>query len=107
MDPAVNPVFIAFVALSPLLIALVKQSGLSTSWNAVIAMAGYLLVGIAGAAYYGIPLTVDALVPFIATVVVIGTAAYNLLWRNLGADSAGGSLDHRIEAVTSLIRPTP
>lgn len=104
MDPTTNPLFLAFVAIAPLIIALVKQSGLSTSWNAVIALIGYVVIGVGGAVVSGTPLTVDGIVPFIAIAVVLGTAAYNLLWKNLGAGTAGGSIDHRIEATTSLIR---
>ena len=103
MDPTTNAAFLAFAALTPVIIALLKQSGLSTTYNALIAFAIYIVVGVAGALSQGEALSVENAVPFITASVVVGTAAYNLFWSRIGADEKGdGSLDDRITNATSL-----
>lgn len=96
MDPTQNAAFILFATLAPLLIALAKQSGLDTKWNALIALGCYVVVGIAGAIVAGEALTVENAVSFIATATVVGTAAYNLFWRHWG--------DDQITAATSIVK---
>lgn len=105
MDPAANPAFIIFSALMPLLIALVKQSGWSSSANALIALGAYIVVGALAAVMSGEPVTAENAVSLIATATVVGSAAYQLVWRNLGAGPNGsGSLDDRLTEATSIVR---
>jgi hypothetical protein len=103
VDPLTNPAFIVFTFLSPLLIAVIKQSGLSSSWNAVIAFACYIVIGVAGAILEGQALTIENIVPFIATATVVGTAAYNLIWANLST-MGGTPVEERIEVATSVVK---
>lgn len=101
MDPLTNPAFIIFAAVSPLLIALVKQSGLSSQANALIALACYVVVGILGAILSGDPLTLENAVALIATATVVGSAAYGLIWSNIGGDV---SVDDRLTEATSFVK---
>ena len=105
MDPATNPAFVIFAAVSPLLIAFVKQAGLSRQINALIALGCYIVVGVLGVVLSGEVLSVENAVQLIATATVVGSAAYGLVWSNLGASESGeGSIDDRITSATSVIR---
>jgi len=101
MDPLTNPAYIIFAAISPLLIAFVKQAGLSKQANALIALACYIVIGLLGAVLSGDPLTLENAVALIATATVVGSAAYGLIWNNLGGEV---SLDDRLTAATSIIK---
>lgn len=104
MDPTQNAALVIFAAVSPLLIAFVKQSGWSRSTNALIAFACYVIVGILGALLSGVPLTAENAVTLVTTVTVVGSAAYNLIWSNLGADENGeGSIDEKLTDATSVV----
>lgn len=87
MDPLSNPALIIFSALSPLLIAFIKQSGFPQSVNAIIALVCYVIVGIAGAVLSGEELTVENAVALIAVATTIGTVAYQLIWSNVGEEA--------------------
>ena len=105
MVPEVNPAFIIFAAISPLLIAFVKQSGLSRQINALIALGCYIVVGILGALLSGTPLILENAVALIATATVVGSAAYNLVWSNIGTTTEDDlSLDDRLTMATSFIK---
>jgi hypothetical protein len=105
MDPTVNPAFVIFAAVAPLLIAFVKQSGLSRQINALIALGCYVVVGILGALLSGEPITLENAVALIATATVVGSAAYNLVWSNLGTTTEDDlSLDDRLTMATSFIK---
>lgn len=114
MDPLTNPAFVLFAAVAPLLIAFVKQSGLSRQVNALIALGCYVVVGILGAVLSGTALTLENAVALIAVATVVGSAAYNLVWNVIGTTSepapggatvvVGQSLDAKLTAATSLIR---
>jgi O-antigen/teichoic acid export membrane protein len=105
MDPTQNTAFVIFAALSPLLIALVKQSGWSRQANAMVAFACYIVIGIAGAIVSGEPLTIENAVNLVTVATVVGTAAYNLIWDNIGAQTdTDPSLDERLTAATSIVR---
>lgn len=105
MDPTVNPAFVIFAAVAPLLIAFIKQSGFTRQLNALIALGCYIVVGTLGALLSGEPLTVENAVALIATATVVGSAAYNLVWSNLGTVEDGDpSLDDRITMATSFIK---
>ena len=88
MDPLTNPGYLLFAAVAPLLIALVKQQGFSTQVNALIALACYVVVGAIGAVTSGTPLTLANAVELISVATVVGTAAYNLVWSNIGVTEA-------------------
>jgi len=111
-----NPGFILFAAIAPLLIALIKQQAFSTQVNALIALACYVVVGILGAVTSGQALTLENAVGLIAVATVVGSAAYNLVWDNLGkvtTPTTTGlidttpSLDKRITNATSIFKPSP
>ena len=104
-DPLTNPAYVIFVAISPLLFALFKQSGFPRQTNALIALIGYVVVGFVGALLSGEPMTLENAVDFIAVATVVGSAAYALIWNNLGAvNDQALSLDQRLTAATSIIR---
>lgn len=105
MDPLTNPAFLVFSALSPLLIAFLKQSGWSRSVNALIALVCYIIVGAAAAVLSGEELTLENAVTLIAVATTVGTVAYNLIWSNIGASTPDGpSFETRLEETTSLIK---
>lgn len=105
MDPITNPAFVIFSAVSPLLIAFVKQAGLSRQVNAVIALVCYIIVGIVAVPLSGEELTLENAVALIAVATVVGSAAYGLVWNNLGAStSSDESLDDRLTEATSVIK---
>jgi hypothetical protein len=88
MDPLTNPAFLLFAFFSPLLISLLKQAGLSPQVNALIAQVAYIVIGVAAVVVSGTPIT---------------SAAYNLVWSNLGVATAGqASLEERLVVATSL-----
>lgn len=100
-----NPAFILFAAVSPLLIAFIKQSGFSSQINAIIALLCYIIVGAAGVIVSGEALTLENAVQLIAVATVVGTAAYNLIWSNIGVTSEGApSLDEKLTEVTSFAK---
>jgi len=101
MDPFNNTAFIVFAAISPLLIAFIKQSGWSTQVNALIAFACYVIVGVAGMLLSGEELTIENAVQLIAVATVVGSAAYGLIWSNIGGET---SVDERLTDVTSLVK---
>jgi hypothetical protein len=105
LDPTQNAAFIIFAAISPLLIAFVKQQGFTSQVNALIALACYFIVGIGGALLAGVPLALENVTQLIAIATIIGTAAYNVVWSNLMVTAEGVlSLDQRLTAATSFIK---
>ena len=104
MDPLTNPAFLVFAAIAPILIALIKQSGLPKQANALIAFGAYIVVGIAGAIVSGVELTAENALMFITIATTVGTVAYNLVWQNLGP--ADDPLEPRINAATSIVKPS-
>lgn len=106
MDPTVNPAFVIFASISPLLIAFVKQSGFSQQVNALIALVCYIVVGIVGVLLSGEPLALENAVNLIAVATVVGSAAYQLVWSNIGSgqDGESPSLDDRLTAATSIVK---
>jgi len=101
MDPLSNPAFIIFASISPLLIAFIKQSGWSAQINALVAFACYVVVGIAGVLVSGEDLTIENAVQLIAVATVVGSAAYGLIWSNIGGET---SLDERLTESTSFVK---
>lgn len=105
MDALSNPAFLIFSSISPLLIAFVKQQGFSRQINALIALACYILVGVAAMIVSGEPLLIENAIPLITVATVVGSAAYSLVWNNLGASDEGDpSLDTQLTNATSLIK---
>lgn len=104
-NPEQNAAFLLAVFLSPLLVSIIKQSGLTTAMNALIAQVVYVVVGVLGAVWSGIPITVENSVPLIVTATLVGSAAYNLIWSKIGGDEHGnGSIDDRLTQATSILR---
>lgn len=105
MDPLTNPAFVLFAAVSPLLISFIKQSGWSPQVNSLVALACYIVVGIAGALVSGEELTAENAVALIAVATAVGTVAYQLVWSNLGVGSTEGpSIEERLTAATSFVK---
>lgn len=89
----------------PLLVAVVKQYGFSAQVNSVIALLVYVIAGMLHVVITVSPQgwTVDNLIASVATAVVVGTAAYNLFWTNLGVSRPGvPSLEDRLTLATSF-----
>jgi predicted exporter len=105
MDPLTNPIFIIFTALSPLLISFIKQSGWTRQVNALVALACYIVVGIVAMFFSGEELTLENAVNLIAVATVVGSAAYGLIWSNIGANEDGdASLESRLTEATSVVK---
>lgn len=105
MDQLQDPAFLIFAFFSPLLIAVLKQAGFSRQVNALIAQAAYVVVGIGAVLLSGETISLDTLGQAAITATVVGSAAYNLLWSNLGANEEGeGSIDQRITEATSVVK---
>jgi ABC-type uncharacterized transport system permease subunit len=105
MDPLTNPAFVLFSAISPMLIAFVKQSGWSAQVNAIVALVCYIVIGIAGAIVSGEALTLENAVALIAVATAVGTVAYQLIWSNIGVGaSEGPSVEERLLVSTSLVK---
>jgi hypothetical protein len=101
MDVSTNTALVIFAAISPLLIAFVKQSGFPRQVNALIALVCYVVVGIAGVLLSGQDLTLENAVNLIATATVVGSTAYQLVWSNIGGEL---SLDDRLTTATSFVK---
>lgn len=103
MDPLTNTAFIVFAAVSPLLISFIKQSGFSRQVNALIALVCYILVGILGVILSGEALTLENAVNLITVATLVGSAAYRLIWDNIGSDD-GPSLEERLTSASSFVK---
>jgi len=102
MDPITgNPAFVIFAAFVPLLVAFVKQEKFTSQVNSLIALGCYFVVGILGALTTNGPFTLTNVVSLITVVTLVGTAAYNLFWSQVGGDD---SVDQRITQATSVFR---
>jgi len=96
-DPTTTTAYIFFSAVvSPLIIAVLKQTGLSVKLNAVIALAVYAVVGVAAAVMSGVPLTLENAVTLITIGTLTGRAAYSIFWSNFG--------EERLTAATSIVK---
>lgn len=107
VDPATNTAFLIFSTLVPVLVALVKQAGLPHAVNALIALLVYVVVGAAAVLVSGVEFSLDNIVPAVTVLTVVGTAAYNIFWNQLGRSDDGStpSIDTRLMTVTSINKP--
>jgi len=101
MDPFSNPAFLLFSFFSPLLISLLKQAGFSVQVNALIAQVTYIAIGIAAVLVSGEALTMENAVQLSLIATVVGGAAYNLIWSNIGGEV---SIDDRLTRATSIVK---
>ena len=90
-------------ALIPIIIALLKQSGFDSRWNAWIAIAVYavwtaisLTTGLR--AVEG-PITVEVMISSFVTAATTGFVSYQLFWKNLPGD-----VEQRLEQATSIFK---
>ncbi len=105
MEVINNPALIIFSAVLPVLIALIKQQGFSKQVNALIALACYVVVGVLGALLSGTPMDLEHVVDLIAIVTLVGTAAYNLVWVNLGSSPENpNGFDGKLTNATSFVK---
>lgn len=103
MDPLTSPAFLLFSFFSPLLISILKQAGFSTQVNAFIAQIVYIVIGIAAVVVSGTPITMENAVQLSLVATVVGGAAYNLIWSNLGVTTEGqASLEEKLTVATSI-----
>lgn len=106
IDPTTLGVWPVIAFFIPLLVSLVKQAGWTTQMNAAVAFLVYL---VAGAAYVIVTagpagFTLESIVAAMTVATVVGTAAYNLFWSNLGVRHEGDpSLEERLTAATSIV----
>ena len=99
-DPLTNPAFVIFSALLPILIALVKQEGFTEQQNTLIALACYVFTGLLAVPFSGLAFTLENVVAMISVATVVGSAAYNLFWAQLGSPS----IEARIMRATSFLK---
>lgn len=105
VDPFTNPVFLLFSFFSPLLISILKQTGFSQQVNALIAQVAYIAIGIGAVLVSGVPLSLENAVQLSAIATVVGGAAYNLVWSNIGVKGEGDpSLEDRLTSATSVVK---
>lgn len=98
------PVIAFFI---PLIVSIVKQAGFTKQVNATIALLIYVVTGIVYVVVTAGPegYTVDSIIASITTATLVGTAAYNLFWSNLGVSQDGDlSLENRLTMATSFIK---
>jgi len=87
-DPTTTTAYIFFSAVvSPILIALLKQTGLSAKVNSLIAIGVYAVVGVAAALMSGVELTLNNVVTLITIGTLTGRAAYSIFWTNFGEEA--------------------
>ena len=102
LTPEQNAAFLLFLFFVPPLVALIKQAKFPQQVNALIAQAVYIVVGVGAAIWSGIPVNFQNAMPLIAIATVVGTAAYKLIWSQIGVDKPGDpSVDDRITEATS------
>lgn len=92
-------------ALIPIIVALVKQSGFPSNWNALLAGAVYvvwtgvsLYTGIHGS---GQALSVELFISTLVTAATTGFLSYQLFWSQIGG---GGGLEQKLEGATSVFK---
>lgn len=67
----------------PALISFLKKEHLPNIFNAVVALITYVIAALFEVVVINrTSVTIDSLVPTIATVIVMGTSAYQLFWKN-------------------------
>jgi hypothetical protein len=91
----------------PLLVSLVKQAGFTRQVNSIIALVVYVVAGIAYVVVTAGPegWTPDAIIASVTVATLVGTAAYNMFWSNLGtATEDDTSLESRLMTATSFIK---
>jgi hypothetical protein len=75
-------------AVIPVIIALLKQSGWDTRWNALLALAIYVVwTGLSlttGLRAVDGPVTLEVFISSLVTAMVTGFVSYKLVWSNLG-----------------------
>lgn len=103
MDPVTNPAILILATILPVLISVIQQAHFSSQVNAIIAVVVYIVVGVLGAILTGVTPTLENIIPFVTTVGVVGTVAYNLFWDNLGRTSeTAPSVADRIQSATTV-----
>lgn len=92
-------------ALIPIIVALVKQSGFPSNWNALLAGAVYvvwtgvsLYLGVHGT---GQPLSVELFISTLVTAATTGFLSYQLFWSQIGG---GGGVEQALEHKTSFFQ---
>lgn len=82
----------AVAVLVPLVVGLLKQARLPDVYNALIAIAVYVVAGLVAVPVSGQALTIDNIVPAIATFTAVGTIAYQLFWKSFESTAAAARL---------------
>jgi len=70
--------------IAPLVAAVFKQTGWSSSLNGIVAMVVYIVMGVLAVIVSGQPIDANNIVPTITLFVSAGTTAYYALYKNLG-----------------------
>ena len=78
---------IAVAFFIPLLVSALKKTTYPAIYNAAIALAVYVVVGVLSVVVSG-PIDVNNLVPTITIFVTEGTIAYQLFWKNWTGEAA-------------------
>jgi predicted Na+-dependent transporter len=72
----------------PVFIGFIKQEHFPNAWNALIAIAVYVIVGVVAVAFSGDSFNLSNILPSVGTFTAAGTLAYQLFWKNFeGATS--------------------
>lgn len=90
-------------ALIPIIIALLKQSGFDSRWNAWIAI-GVYVIWTAVSLTTGLravegPITVEVWISSFVTAATTGFVSYQLFWKNLPGDA-----EQKLEQTTSIFK---
>ncbi len=66
----------------PVFIGFIKQEHFPNAWNALIAVAVYIVVGVVAVAFSGNSFDINNILPSVGTFAAAGTIAYQLFWKN-------------------------
>ena len=103
LDPTQGAAFLIAALFMPLIVALVKQSGLSSAANSIIALVVYAVFAVLGAVFAGVEVTQDNIIQLTIAAALAGRLAYSMFWSLVGGDDQGnGSIDDRLTRATSF-----
>lgn len=66
----------------PILVAFIKREHFPNAWNAIIAIAVYIVFGVAAVVFSGQPFVLDNIIPSVGIFTAAGTVGYAAFWKN-------------------------
>ncbi len=78
----------ALGVILPVFISLLKREHFPNAWNALIAIAVYIVVGVVAVAFSGNSFDLNNILPSVGTFGAAGTLAYTMFWKNFEGSTA-------------------